>query len=173
MTQGKLSHIEVGRTEAKAGDLARLAAAGVDVCYLLTGERSDHARLSPEASTLVNSFEMLPPAMQRAALATIDAMAGAAPTLHAPRADYRAPISAPARLPSEPAMERMFEALLAASPGMYGAELAHELARRLPIALEAASAPLLDPQPMANGSPRADLEDPADDDRERPRARRT
>lgn len=45
-------------------------------------------------------------------------------------------------LPSEAALTRMFEGLLAASPRLHGEALAHELAKRLPTALGRLRGPL-------------------------------
>lgn len=174
ISQKKQSFYETGYRELRADYLALVAAAGIDVCYVLTGERADLGRLSAEASALVTSFERLPGALQQAAIATIDAMAGTSPTLHAPRRDYRGPAVTPAAtLPSAPALERMFEALLIASPGMSEAELAHELAQRLPSALAAASGPLLEREADDPDAPPADAGSPANDRHESPRARHT
>lgn len=174
VTQQKQSFLENANRELRAEYLAEAAAAGVDVCYVLTGERSDLGRLSPEASALVTSFERLPDGMKRAAIATIDAMAGEPPTLHAPRQAYRSGVvTRPAGLPSEAALEQMFEGLLAANPRLQGAELAHELARHLPTAIEIARGPLLAADPDDPAATEEGSAAPGSDRREPRRARRT
>lgn len=74
-------------------------------------------------------------------------------------------IMMPVTLPSEPALEQMFEAFLEiAGDGLSRAELARELAQQLPIGLSALQAPLVT-QRAATVRPRV----LATGDRERPR----
>lgn len=130
--QGKWSAIENGRNEAKAEDLATLAAAGIDVQYVLTGVRSAD-RLGAESSELVTIFEGLDIHLRGAVLSFVRHVRAGPPA--------REPAPAPSALPDEAALEQMFEGLLLASERLTGAELARELARRLPIALGVARAP--------------------------------
>ena len=62
----KQSLYENDRRELRADYLARLAAAKVDVGYILTARRSDGAWLSEEASTLLSDYLALPPELQEA-----------------------------------------------------------------------------------------------------------
>lgn len=92
----KQSLYETGRRELRADYLARLADAKVDVLYVLTGERSDGEWLAGGASALLDAYFALPPEMQQALVefaASLGAQfdKGAPPTVHARRADYRAP----------------------------------------------------------------------------------
>lgn len=64
----KQSLYENDRRELRADYLARLAAAKVDVGYVLTGRRSEGAWLSDEASAMVSSYLALPPELQKAIL---------------------------------------------------------------------------------------------------------
>ncbi|KQS50950.1 hypothetical protein ASG20_02340 [Sphingomonas sp. Leaf198] len=74
-------------------------------------------------------------------------------------------IMMPVTLPSEPALEQMFEAFLEiAGDGLSRAELARELAQQLPIGLSALQAPLVT-QRAATARSRV----LATGDRERPR----
>lgn len=68
----------------------------MDVLYILTGERLEGEWLSGGASELLDAYFALPTEMQRAMVefaASLRAQfdKGGAPTLHARRADYRAP----------------------------------------------------------------------------------
>jgi transcriptional regulator with XRE-family HTH domain len=97
ITQGKLSHLETGRSEAKAEDLAAAAFAGVDIHYVLTGERREPSALDRDTVELVLEFEGLPPHLRSAALGVVQALARgegreappSAATVHAPRRGYR------------------------------------------------------------------------------------
>ena len=62
----KQSLYENGKRELRAAYLARLAAAGVDVGYILTAKRSEGAWLGEEASELLSAYLGLPPEMQEA-----------------------------------------------------------------------------------------------------------
>ena len=62
----KQSLYENDRRELRADYLARVAAAGVDVLYILTGRRNDGGGLGEEASDLLSCYFALPPEMQRA-----------------------------------------------------------------------------------------------------------
>ena len=67
----KQSLYENDRRELRADYLARLAAAKVDVGYVLTARRSDGAWLSDEASALLSAYLALPPELQEALLTLI------------------------------------------------------------------------------------------------------
>ena len=69
-------------------------------------------------------------------------------------------VTMPVALPSRAALARMFEGLLAACPGLEGAELADELAALLPIGLGTLKGPLIEP-----------ASDAADEGAARPQAR--
>jgi transcriptional regulator with XRE-family HTH domain len=64
----KQSLYENDRRELRADYLARLAAAKVDVGYVLTARRSEGSWLSEEASSLLSSYLGLPPELQEALL---------------------------------------------------------------------------------------------------------
>ena len=64
----KQSLYENDRRELRADYLARLAAAKVDVGYVLTARRSEGAWLSDGASSLLSAFIALPPELQDALL---------------------------------------------------------------------------------------------------------
>jgi len=55
---------ENDRTMPKAGELVRLAAAGVDVTYVLSGQRSG-GMLNPEEAALVDNYRNSSPDSQR------------------------------------------------------------------------------------------------------------
>lgn len=173
------SRYEIGRHIPNAEYLARLASAGVDVRFVLTGERSAGDRLDDDAAELLSTFLSLPPHLRqvaRSVLATMRDEAHGAPaprTLHSRQSSYAAQVSPAADLPSEAALGEVFEALIAASPRLQGAELAHELARRLPTLLEVAARPVMDPGPAGYEAHEGQAEDPASDRSESRRARRT
>jgi transcriptional regulator with XRE-family HTH domain len=64
----KQSLYENDRRELRADYLARLAAAKVDVGYVLTGKRSEGAWLGDEGSHLLSTYLALPSALQAAML---------------------------------------------------------------------------------------------------------
>jgi len=91
----KQSLYENDRRELRADYLARLAAARIDVVYVLTGERMDGAWLSSGASDLLNAYLCLPDDLQRVLLAVSAGLRehvvqGTPRTLHAPPQSYRA-----------------------------------------------------------------------------------
>jgi transcriptional regulator with XRE-family HTH domain len=57
---------EHDKRELRAAYLARLAAAGIDIVYVLTGRRSEGEGLGPAASDLLTSYLSLPADMQQA-----------------------------------------------------------------------------------------------------------
>lgn len=95
---------------------------------------------------------------------------GAAPPAPAPIVQF---VTLPVALPSEAALADAFEGLLLASPRMAGAELAHELARRLPTLLRVAAGALAAPPSADPAAPREAEAVPDDDRREPRRASRT
>ncbi|MEA3064959.1 MAG: hypothetical protein QOJ27_1405, partial [Sphingomonadales bacterium] len=62
----KQSLYENDRRELRAAYLARLAAAGVDVAYVLTAKRSEGPWLGEGASELLCAYLRLPPDLQDA-----------------------------------------------------------------------------------------------------------
>ena len=89
----KQSLYENDKRELRADYLARLAEAGVDVVYVLTGRRSEGAWLSAGASDLLSAYLSLSADMQTALLelarTTSRQFANVKPTLHANKLDYR------------------------------------------------------------------------------------
>ena len=90
----KQSLYENDRRELRADYLARLAAANVDVVYVLTGQRSEGAWLGDGASELLSAYLALPPGLQEALLRlAADLSRHFAPstgrTLHSGRQEYR------------------------------------------------------------------------------------
>lgn len=81
-------------------------------------------------------------------------------------------VTMPVALPSEGALTAMFEALLLASPRLHGAELAQELARRLPRSLSIARGALIAPASDAHDTHEDDDDILASADPEPRRARR-
>jgi transcriptional regulator with XRE-family HTH domain len=57
---------ENDRRALRADYLARLAAAGVDVVYILTSRRSEGTRLGDDASALLSGYLALSPSLQEA-----------------------------------------------------------------------------------------------------------
>lgn len=89
----KQSLYENDRRELRADYLARLAHAGIDVGYVLTGERSGD-RLDAGASELLSSYLGLPADMQQALLQLANTIRDQfareqARTLHSRKLDYR------------------------------------------------------------------------------------
>ncbi|MFN3387462.1 MAG: hypothetical protein ACK40O_00910 [Allosphingosinicella sp.] len=71
--QGKLSSLETGQTELRATDLAAAAAVGIDVQYVVTGDRvADN--LSDEASHLIDLYYALPKHMRSLLLSFAESM---------------------------------------------------------------------------------------------------
>jgi transcriptional regulator with XRE-family HTH domain len=91
----KQSLYENDRRELRADYLARLAAAKVDVVYVLTAKRSEGAWLGPDATQLLSAYLALPGDLQDALLRFVgDLNRTFAPspgrTLHSGRQEYRA-----------------------------------------------------------------------------------
>ena len=70
----KQSLYENDRRELRADYLARLADAGVDVIYILTGQRSDSVRLNEQATRLLSASLCLPEETQRIVSDLLEAM---------------------------------------------------------------------------------------------------
>ena len=90
----KQSLYENDRRELRADYLSRLAAAGVDVVYILTGERGQGNWLGEGASELLSAYFALPPDMQQALLAFAQTLSGQfsrerGRRLHSKELDYR------------------------------------------------------------------------------------
>ena len=91
----KQSLYENDRRELRADYLARLAAAKVDVVYILTAQRSEGDWLGEGPSDLLTAYLSLPPEMQEALEGLARSLRDqfARPqggTVHARRLDYRA-----------------------------------------------------------------------------------
>jgi transcriptional regulator with XRE-family HTH domain len=91
----KQSLYENDRRELRADYLARLAAAKVDVGYVLTAKRSEGAWLGEEASQLLSAYVALPPDLQEALLRFVADLhrqfaQAQGRTLHSGRQEYRA-----------------------------------------------------------------------------------
>ncbi|HEU0099686.1 MAG TPA: helix-turn-helix transcriptional regulator [Allosphingosinicella sp.] len=90
----KQSLYENDRRELRADYLSRLAAAKVDVVYVLTAKRSEGAWLGEEASQLLSAYLALPDDLQEAVLQFVGdlnrhfSLGGR--TLHSGRQEYRA-----------------------------------------------------------------------------------
>ncbi|MGZ8285371.1 MAG: helix-turn-helix domain-containing protein [Allosphingosinicella sp.] len=89
----KQSLYENDRRELRADYLSRLAAAKVDVIYVLTAKRSEGAWLGEDASQLLSAYLALPEDMQEAVLRLVGDLnrhfASAGRTLHFGREEYR------------------------------------------------------------------------------------
>jgi transcriptional regulator with XRE-family HTH domain len=91
----KQSLYENDRRELRADYLARLAAAKVDVVYVLTAKRSEGAWLSAEASAVLSGYLSLPADLQEGLLRFVGELKrhfaqGHGRTLPSPREDHRA-----------------------------------------------------------------------------------
>jgi transcriptional regulator with XRE-family HTH domain len=91
----KQSLYENDRRELRADYLARLADAGVDVVYVLTGQRSEGTWMSAGASDLLSAYLCLPADIQQSLIGLAGTMRdhlgqSASRTLHTGRSDYRA-----------------------------------------------------------------------------------
>jgi len=92
----KQSLYENDRRELRADYLARLAEAGVDIVYVLTGRRNEGDWLGRGPSDLLTDYLALPPDMQQALAAFVRTLRdqfsrpGGA-TLHARATGYRPP----------------------------------------------------------------------------------
>lgn len=90
----KQSLYENDRRELRADYLSRLAAAKVDVVYVLTAKRSEGAWLGEEASQLLSAYLALPDDLQEALLRLVGDLnrhvVSGGRTLHSGREEYRA-----------------------------------------------------------------------------------
>lgn len=91
----KQSLYENNRRELRADYLARLAAARVDVVYVLTGQRTEGDWLGEGASRLLTAYLAMPADLQTALVDFADAIGdrfiqSGGRTLHSGRSDYRA-----------------------------------------------------------------------------------
>jgi transcriptional regulator with XRE-family HTH domain len=90
----KQSLYENDRRELRADYLARLAAAKVDVVYVLTAKRSEGAWLGEEATQLLSAYLALPPRPAGSLLRFVADLSrhfapGQGRTVHSGRQDYR------------------------------------------------------------------------------------
>ena len=119
------SRYESGQTEPSASYLANLANQGVDVVWILTGQRGSD-RLTPEQSLLLDATDALTPEVRHAVVRLACTITGRMPQVE------------PVYLPDEEDLAQMFEGLLAATDrGQGQAERARELAELLPTGLSA------------------------------------
>ena len=72
----KQSLYENDRRELRGAYLARLAAAGVDVGYVLTGKRSEGDWLGEDATALISAFVALPPELRESVLDFVGQLKG-------------------------------------------------------------------------------------------------
>jgi transcriptional regulator with XRE-family HTH domain len=73
-TAPKQSLYENGHRELRAPYLARIAAAGVDVAYILTGKRSEGFSLGEELDTLLVTYRFLPPDLKESVMRFVEDM---------------------------------------------------------------------------------------------------
>lgn len=76
-TKNSQLNYEKGNVCPNAVYLAAIAAAGVDVQYVLTGQRSAEPVLTPEEKNLLDAWQNAPQAVRAAALAALQAGADA------------------------------------------------------------------------------------------------
>jgi transcriptional regulator with XRE-family HTH domain len=74
ITQNKQSFLENGTRELRADYLAAVAGAGIDVHYVLTGERLITDSLDPAASKLLSDFMALPAGLRHIASAVVQTL---------------------------------------------------------------------------------------------------
>lgn len=90
----KQSLYENDRRELRADYLSRLAAAKVDVVYVLTAKRSEGAWLGEEASQLLSAYLALPEDLQEAVLGLVGDLhrhfTSGGRILHSGRQEFRA-----------------------------------------------------------------------------------
>jgi transcriptional regulator with XRE-family HTH domain len=90
----KQSLYENDRRELRADYLSRLAAAKVDVVYVLTAKRSEGAWLGEDASRLLSAYLALPDDLKEAVLGLVADLnrhfAAGGRTLHSGHEEYRA-----------------------------------------------------------------------------------
>lgn len=90
----KQSLYENDRRELRADYLSRLAAAKVDVVYVLTAKRSEGAWLGEDASQLLSAYLALPEDLKDAVLRLVGDLhrnfASTGRTLHSGRQEYQA-----------------------------------------------------------------------------------
>jgi transcriptional regulator with XRE-family HTH domain len=75
----KQSLYENGHRQLRADYLARIAAAGVDVLYVLTGQRHEGDWLGQEGSEMLSAWHRLPPELKRAVLDFVKDLGGLCP----------------------------------------------------------------------------------------------
>lgn len=151
---------ESGKRPFDVQYLLNLIGNGVDSHYVLTGER-EIATLSERQSAILNAFDAMT-RLDQAALLRLSCSITSQP----------APAEA-ITLPSTAALADAFGGLLEASPGLAGAELAHELAKRLPIILRSAEDEIPTAQSRSHDGLAELLADRDDDRRAGQRGQRT
>lgn len=162
ISQARQSLLENGDRELRGDYLARVAAEGLDVSYILTGMRSGGAALAADESMLVQYFRALSGPDQRA-LVRVGAAMGGQPLG-----------SGDSTLASEDALARMFEGILMGEDlSADQSDVARMLARHLPDALERTRDVVPDPAPAASPSADTPPPTPARPRRASPRSPRT
>jgi transcriptional regulator with XRE-family HTH domain len=140
---------ESGKTPFTSEYLKLVTDAGVDPAHVITGVRSEGS-LGDDHARLLAGFDALSPHDRATILRIISSLsAQAAPPVVS-------------RLPSRASLAEAFGALLDASPGLAGDDLAHELATRLPIILRAAEREIASPRSGATDVLGGQQADPAD-----------
>ena len=93
VTRQKQSFLELGERELRADYLDRISTAGLDVMYILTGERCVN-KLDPEATELVNAFLKLPHDLREPVLLYVRSFAQAVERLGGNRQEQKQPADA-------------------------------------------------------------------------------
>lgn len=136
VTRQSQAEYEAGKRGWNLGYMLATAEAGVDPLFVLTGERAADT-IDQHEGELLAGFARLASA-HRDAVSTIVGGLSGQPTrsVNAPAQAYAA---RPTDLPSEPALARALEGVLAVYPDLRGVELAQALARHLPSVIGAAA----------------------------------
>ncbi len=133
VTRNSQAAYEAGRRACDIEYLARLSANGVDVAFVVTGERSA-ATLAPEVADIAELSSRLGREERSALLVLAEAAAGRAKSGKQPQERAGA-------MPSVDSLEQDYREILAASRDMDEAGLARALAERLPTLLDQSRKP--------------------------------
>jgi transcriptional regulator with XRE-family HTH domain len=149
VTRNTQAEYEGGKRAFNVNYMLAIRELGIDPIYLLEGVRPIGAMTDDEAS-FMSCLDVLSSDEQRALLTIAHSMAG------------RPLPAASHSLPSTTSLTEAFGALLDASPGLAGDDLAHELATRLPIILRAAEREIASPRSDSSDVLGGQRADPAD-----------
>lgn len=92
VTLGSQTRYETGDQVPKTDYIHGIAMHGVDVLYVLTGQRSAESGVGDDASKLLSAFHALPANMKRAAVAILETLREESKTdrtLHQSASEYR------------------------------------------------------------------------------------